>query len=220
MNKDIAISIINEARSNGHEVTIPDYEPEIIRVARELVKEAQDAYKKGSRGELVETIIHMAEEIPGQLSFDTIVPPQEEKFPIPKMRSGEPPDMPNDLTEISDKQLRSLHGRFAAWESRLTWLQSQEETNEFQAKQVAEFEYMKAHSAVDRMNHDTGKALTAVEIDIEAKLNDKVIEWREKQNEHTLKIKKLKALRELCKTAADRISREGTLRQDERNLHH
>jgi hypothetical protein len=50
---------------------------------------------------------------------------QQENMPIPPEIDGDPPQLPNDLSKVSDQELHSYHARFHACEVRMNWVISQ-----------------------------------------------------------------------------------------------
>lgn len=240
-----AIAILKEAKA--HDVLdkpIPEDDDLKIKVADYIVGQARKAREAGEEGEHVIAILFTADvdfttgEIKekgddreeNEILEETEAPTEDEAFyraaiketvkdhlPIPKEPDDEP-ELPFDLTAISDKNLRFLHGAFNACFARAAWLYAINEAGEAAAKQIAdhkEDEYIVGLG--DERKDFGGKAKSAALLKAEAAANDDaIVEWRDRQKKHAIQGNRYRRLRDIYESNVDRLSREGTLREDER----
>lgn len=230
MNKETALTIIYEF-NNGVDYDqriLPSEKPEeIISIAEGIVEDAAEAYREGMKGEFVTTILKLSEAFKENgnsngrsTDFDPYALRKlaearvaKEKLPIPPELEGNPPELPRDISALSDIQLRRLHAEFHALLARATWLVAVEESDEHAADQIARhYKAMVLRDLVSKASKDA--KITALEA--EAAGDERVREWTQRKNEHYVQVKLLKALRDTYEDSCDRMSRDFTMRSAER----
>jgi len=240
LSHDAAQAIVAEARSMGVKV---DYGPDtVIQVAERLIESAREAHKQGVRGDHVTRILHMAEggeiavEQNNAVQQEQLTQEQEklalssrpgyeasdaararikaEGLPIPVNPQGDPSPITRDLTELSDRTVRKLHGENNAYLVRTFWLLGVEKSDLASAKQVHSWSKGEILAKLDRIDHDTQKPKLLDILNAEADFDGKVLEWAKRVQEHEANIALLLALRDVYQSNVDRLSREWTMRTD------
>lgn len=140
----------------------------------------------------------------------------EDGLPIPHEIEGDPPNLPLDLTLLSDKEVRYLHGAFNACAARAGWLYALEETGLAAAKQIADHLEEEYIIGADRKDIG-GKPKTQAFLKAEAQAdNSDIIKWRRREHKHSIAANKYKRILDSYDSNCDRLSREWTMRMDER----
>lgn len=134
----------------------------------------------------------------------------KERLPIPANPDWELTQVPGDVTTLSDAQVRRMHSEYNAYFSRAAWLLAQEE-NDLHA---AEHFYEQALGLAIRKEAKTDKQITAAKA--AAAIAPEVLECKERVMAHAASVKKLKALVAIYDATCNRLSREWTMRSDER----
>lgn len=222
MNETIATSIINEAANQEIITQKPQSNSSKIKLAEHLVKMAREAYSKGERGKHVLSIINIAklnsEEIDEDEKFykDVINEKMEKNLPIPPEIEGQAPNLPLDITNIGNKELRYMYGAFNACSARANWLYSLEEAGASAAKQIAEHYIEEYVIHADRKDYGGRSKAMAI---LKAEAKDKypeIIKWLDREKKHEIKANKYKRLLDTYDNACERLSREWTFRMNER----
>jgi hypothetical protein len=223
MNEDLALQIITEAKALG--VGVPD--GDVVVEAQNLVEDALIARNGGMNGDPVKTILAVYENgLPKKSRMDEMYEQKElsiarikrERLPIPDSIEGDAVVLPRDISALSDGALRKLHSEFHACLSRANWLVAVEEADELACRQIADYYHAKAvKKAAESADPITGKAKTVSALEAEAAGDETVREWRQKQNGHHVEVKLLKALRDTYLQSCERISRDWTMRSNERD---
>lgn len=133
----------------------------------------------------------------------------KERLPIPASPDWEITPVPADLTTLSDVEMRRMHGQYHAYYVRAAYLLAQEEND----LNVAEHEHETAFAMAIR--DIGGDKITAAKT--EAALAPEVLKWKKKVLEHSAAVKQLKALAAIYDSTCNRLSREWTMRSDERS---
>lgn len=225
MTKDLALLIIAEARTYGIDVPEDGRAPEDI--AFELVGDAQEAFEGGAKGEAITSILAIFDNgIPKKTKMDQMYEAKElaiakikkERLPIPESIEGEPIILPRDISILPDPALRRLHSEFHACLARSNWLVAVEEADEMSARQIADYWHGKAlKRASETADPVTGKEKKVASLEAEASGDETVREWRQRQIQHHIVVKLNKALRDTYQQSCERISREYSMREGERN---
>lgn len=223
MNEDLALMIITEAKALG--VGVPD--GDFVHQAQMLVEDALVARDAGMKGDPVKTILALYENgMPKKTRMDEMYEQKElaiakikkERLPIPASIEGDEVVLPRDLSALSDAALRRLHSEFHACLARTNWLVAVEEADELAARQIADYHHAKAlKRASESADTVTGKEKKVSTLEAEAAGDPVVREWRQKQTAHHIECKLLKALRDTYQQSCERISRDYTMREGERN---
>jgi hypothetical protein len=134
-----------------------------------------------------------------------------EKAPIPP-DIDDPPKLPGDISKISDEELRSVHGRFHAVESRLNWVISQHED------EIDDLERLKnVRGAEVRNLPREGKAPTKDQMQALIDVDPQVQAYEQQAHEVRKVVNKLKVLRDNAHLTCQRCSREFSMRYGEEN---
>jgi hypothetical protein len=141
--------------------------------------------------------------------------PLGENLPVPAEIEGDVAEMPRDLTKLSDRQLRRLHGEYNACLSRVTWLIAIESSDLANAMHMREHAFNKALKKLERLDPETDKPKLKIVLDAEAFDDPEWIDWDKKFRKHETKLKMLKSLKEIYASNVDRLSRDWTMRSEE-----
>lgn len=240
--EEAARSILNEARARG--IVVPD-ESSMVESARVLLELAQDAHDNGAQGEDVMAILAMKGLLNGEVAGGHEEPateepidtpsqqedgPQEatesprdapvrkgknEQFPIPPEIEGLPPEMPRDLTELSDRDVRRLQGEFNAWLNRVTYLIGVERSDEVDATAQAESALRKAKAkARVELTTPEGKAPAAAQVNTLAEESDEYQEWTMRATGHKAELVRMYALRDIYQHNIERLAYDWKARSD------
>jgi hypothetical protein len=234
-----AQSIINEAKSHEvYEDELPEEEDDQILLAEELVEVANDAFNEGNRSEAVTSIKFAAEIL---IDNSENKEPEEEQtklgrkddelyeaeykealtepteLPIPPEIQEEIPELPLDLTELSDKEVMRFHGAFNALSARANWLYAQQEAGESAAKKIVDHMYDLWVVTANKVDPTSKKPKTKDVLRAEAIQEvDSLGIWVDRQQTHATKAKKLSRLRDIYDNNCDRLSRHWTMITEER----
>jgi hypothetical protein len=222
-----AIAIINEAKSYDIvDDALPETDHQKVQLANYLVKQARKARELGENGDHITRILFTAE-VDHKLNEDVVDEDKaffesalsqelESGIPIPPEIEGEPPLLPHDLTEISLSSLVYLHGAFNACSARAGWLYAYEEAAATAAAAVADHYEEEYIISADRKDLG-GKPKPQVLLKAEAKKRyPKIKEYRDIQKISEIKANKYKRLLETYNNSCERLSRQFTMRQTEK----
>jgi hypothetical protein len=140
-----------------------------------------------------------------------------EHLPVPAHIEGDPDQMPRDLSNLVDKEIRRLSGEYNAYLTRATYLLGLESSDLANAEHLLEAARAKALRNLDLTDPlgDGKKQKLAKVIDAELLSDPGVIEWSAAVNKHQQQVIVLKSLKEIYSGNVDRLSREWTMRQNE-----
>lgn len=245
MDITIAKSIINEAIQGGFmEPGEWKNSPDEIKEAEYWVEEAKLSWKAGFNHPTVEAILYLADageaykkqgSDPAPLPDDTnpvahTYPRRSsggfsesdqreadlDGLPIPQDFNEDPTLVPRDLTAVGDIELRRLHGEYQAYLSRVTWLVSTK-TNELKsAEYLREDEYRKGYLTWKENKMIREEKSTQAELDLLARGG---VEYKKLNKEVTRlekELSELKALKEIYAGYVTVLSRDWTMRVEER----
>ncbi len=129
-------------------------------------------------------------------------------LPVPDEWEGDFPKLPKDVTEISDVELRRLYAQFGALLSRANWVLANHRSQKARAERMKDWTFAKALRDVQGSNAETRKAAASLDPEVE--------KWTEAIVEHETNVYKLSSLRDVFASNIERLSREMTMRSDER----
>jgi len=235
MDGQLALTILKEGqRANFFTDEIPEKEDQIIDLAEKFIEDAKKAVEDDpvlARDEDLNAILELANvetkplyksgHIPrssggyseadqreAEVEFENFPanPRVFEKLPLPSDPDGEEPNVPNDLDQVSDKEIRQIHWIYNKYLGRARWLLAEESAALTTSKHLRDDAYRRAFVETDG---------TKDVRDAYAKGSAEYIEWNEKVLEHQNKVSKLSALVEIYSSNVDRASREWTMRTDQ-----
>jgi hypothetical protein len=235
-----ATAVINEAKSHGVvDYDMPEDTDERIKKAEKLVKLARRAFDMNERGDHVTAILFTADvdagapkvayaqpkesDDPDEDEYNRLVTEEVEgALPLPPHVAGDVPELPLDLTSLSDRALQKFHGIYTACAARTNWLYAIDEAGRDAAKFIAdryENQYITSLTRDERKDVG-GKPKTTALLKAEAaESNSAIVKWRKRQHEHSVSANKNKRLLEIYTTYVESLSRQGTLRQQEQGGH-
>lgn len=221
-----ALAILNEAKSGGMlKKEIPADSDTQIKLADYVIEEARTRKDKGENGTHITNILFTAdvdwtrpikEEDEDERKFNSYLKAEiETGLPIPPEIRGEVPELPMDLTTLSLKELRRLHGIFNACAARVGFLYAMQETAEAAAKMIADNYEEKYIATADRKDiGGKAKAMKLLQIEAAEKY-PQIKKWRSRERDHAIKANQYKRLLDSYNQSCDRLSRDYTMRQDE-----
>ena len=177
------------------EIQEPEYKPELVIEESKPSKKPARAAKTPAEEPAVPS-----------LQIDKFL--QREGLPLPSQIDWDVMEIPADLTSLSEVEVRRLHGQYHAYYSRALWILAQEENDLNAAEHLYDMAFAKAIRAIG------GDKITAAKT--EASAEPDVVVWKEKVMQHASAVKKLKALCNIYEASCNRLSREWTMRSDER----
>ena len=127
-------------------------------------------------------------------------------LPIPKDWDGPHPDMPMDVTKLSDNDIGKLYSQFGFLLSRVSWLVGREKSRLVNAEHLRDYHFTAALAAQTDGTVDAKKAA--------ANMNDDVVAWDKNIVEHKQNVHQLQAMRDVFSGNVERLSREWSMRTD------
>ena len=237
MDETVARSIVNEARSRG--IDVPEGTDDVDR-AKALLRMASSAYDQGVRGADTEAIMVMggllerkngepmdppssqleeppvANEEPGPPTEDLpLAQVRIEGFPVPPDPEGEPPEMPRDLTLISDRECRKLHAEFNAWLVRVLYLIGIEKSDLAGAEAMRDRALRDAKKAARTKLQEDDPKVSQAAINSRAEEDPEYEKWSARLIVHQAKLSQLYAFRDIYSGNVERLSRDWRMRVDE-----
>lgn len=218
MNTDTATKILEAAKEGGYLTEeLPDDDDKLIADAQFYLTHAE-AVPEGDRDATIEEIVQLGLDA---VSEEGYVPAEEEASePLAetaevRTTSSEAPDLPYDLTEVKDRQIRKLSGQFQVHLNEVTRELSVVQTQVLRAKQLRDAAYRAAYLAEVNESRAAGTKLSQAVLDMAA-CNSPAVKDKEGQVfDLEIKERDLKALRDIYKGNVERLSREMTMRTEE-----
>lgn len=219
MESKTAQAILECAHEGGYLDEMPD-ENELIEQGEFYLEHAKAAVEAGNSDETIEKIVELGTSPEEGLSKEPEEEPPtetvtEENLPIPKQIEGDPPVMPRDTSELGDKDVRRLMGEFNACLARATWQLTTSLDKELRLKQLREDAHRRAYLAEEGEAREHGAKLTKEMLDFAARESEEYQKYDAELYEASKTVRNYKALKEIYQGNIDRLSREGTLRDDE-----
>jgi hypothetical protein len=218
MNSDTALRILEAVDEGGYlQEPIPEDEDKLIADAEFYYKYAE-AVPEADRDEAIQKIVKLGE---AGVSQDGYVPEEEEPSePLAekdavRTTKREAPDMPYDVTEVKDREVRKLSSRFQVHLNEVTRELSVVQTQMLRAKQLRDAAHRNAYLAEANASRAAGTKLSQAVLDMAATNSPAVQEKESELFELEVKERDLRALRDIYKGNVDRLSREMTMRTEE-----
>ncbi len=232
MNVEVAQAILEVAKEGGYfEDDVPEDEDEAVKEAEFYLMHAQAAVDAEQADEFIEKIVELGAHDPSEgyepepepgaeaaaEEDDTPVPEifKREHLPVPRQIQGDPPEMPFDISECSNKEIRSLASQFQACLNRAIYMMRQTMDTLLRAKQLRAAAYRKAYLAEANAANETGAKQTKEALDIAAQESPEYKKLDERVFELEQEVNGFKALKEVYEGNVGRLSREATIRDDE-----
>lgn len=140
---------------------------------------------------------------------------QRNNLPVPKDWQGDPEDMPRDISELTDRDVRRLSGEYNAYQSRAKWLLALAISDLAQSTHLRDHAYRQSLKKISKVDPSTDKAKLKEVLDAEARENPEFAKFDEAVLKHQKDVTILKSLVDIYSGNVDRLSREWTMRQDE-----
>lgn len=226
MDKQLAMAILQEAKRGGFlDEDIPEQEDELIKEGKYWVDQAEKAYEAGMRQDTILAILNLAEILPPLSEVQNEEPEEatdskrafsaHQGLPIPKDFDDNLVEMPRDIHELTDRDVRRLSGHYNAYLSRAKWLLALYTSDLANATHLRDHAYRVAFRAAVGVDNITGKNKVKDILDAEAREDKEFSRLEEEVLQHQDNVTKLKALVDIYSGNVDRLSREWTMRQDE-----
>lgn len=140
---------------------------------------------------------------------------EEEHFAIPAPLPDNIAEMPFDLTELSEEQLRRLHSANLSYFGRASYVSKIEKALANACKNIADEYHDKAIVDLPKVDPETEKDKSATQLKAEAESDATVRRWRRRQHNHEEMRDSMKADADIFKQNLDSLSRDWTMRIDE-----
>lgn len=124
-------------------------------------------------------------------------------------------NMPTDLTDLGDKELRRLHSAFNHYLGRARWLLAISSSNLANATHLRDESYRASYIKTLKKSQLEGEKLSQAALEMTAKDTEEYQAWAEKVNSHNKEVTSWKALVEIYGGNVDRLSREWTMRTEQ-----
>jgi hypothetical protein len=138
-----------------------------------------------------------------------------EAMPIPPELTGDGPILPEDVSKISRDELYSLHARFHACESRMNWLVIDQEDKLEDIIKLRYYREVKAAEEVPLVIDD--KRVTNEYRDGKVAADQGVLKYKDKEHPIKKTLKRLKVLRDNYCRDCERLSRQMSKYELEKN---
>jgi hypothetical protein len=139
-----------------------------------------------------------------------------EGLPLPKtVEEAVPYEMPSDLTDIGDKELRRLYSVFNSYSGRARWRQAQAVSNLANATHLRDEAYRVEYLAEFRGALIREEKLSQATLDMLAKDSKNYKSWYENVAKHENEVTQWKALVDIYSKNVEVLSREWTMRTEQ-----
>jgi hypothetical protein len=136
-------------------------------------------------------------------------------LPVPEETYKEPTWLPEDFTELGDKDVRKAHAIYNAYHSRAKWVYSLEVNRLSDATALRDSVYRDNYERINEELENEGSKTTKDILDTKAKGEENYKDADAQVRRHQREVTQLKALMEIYGDTVDRLSREWTMRTDE-----
>ena len=139
----------------------------------------------------------------------------EEHLAVPQRPPEDRFEIPFDMTELSDRQLRRAYSAARAYFARAAYVAKVEGQISEACKNIAEKKSNEIIAATKKVDPETKKEKTATVLKAEAESDPTVAAWRERQHSHGAVASSMKRDVEIFDKDLEAISREWTMRHEE-----
>lgn len=217
MELSTATAILETAIEGGYLEEMPD--EDVLEQGEFFFQHAQGAVEAGEADDCIEKIVEIGTHPEAGFEPEEDIPsaPEvtRENLPIPRQIEGDPPVMPMDTSDLGDKAVRRLMGEFNACLGRVIYLIQDALDDELRLKQLKEDSYRRAYLAEEQAARENDIKLTKEALDFAARESEEFQDYDQRLFEASKLVRNYKALKEIYQGNIDRLSREGTLRDDE-----
>lgn len=210
MDTTLAKAILNEAKTGEYYFKdFPESEAELLEEAEYFIGEARKAIDEGwgKNNPTIMAIANLAKAKPepssnGNKFLELPLPEEVESFP----------DMPNDLTSLTDLKIRSLYGEFNSCLASARWKLAQQQADLARAIHLRDAAYRASYKKLERIDPETDKPKSIPTLEQEAKNDESYLDLDAKATEHNIATIKLRALVDIYAGNVQALSREMTFR--------
>jgi hypothetical protein len=137
-----------------------------------------------------------------------------ERLHVPQQLPEERPELPFDMTTLSDRELQALYSAFTAYSYRSAYLLTVEEAKARRCREAAdEIARYLLVNAKKYDEHDKAKTMTILEAEVES--DENVKKWRARQRKHDSFAHFFRQERDSYNRCVDSLSRLETMRHNE-----
>lgn len=217
-------AILRQAKEGGYlDDPIPEDDKEASELAVFYAKSAEEEVKKPEfkKDKTVNAILGLyseAKKAEAEEVVEEIFGPTREThrgLPVPEETYKEPTWLPNDFTELGDKDIRRAHAEYNAYHSRAKWVYSVELNRLADATSLRDSIYRDNYDRINDELEAEGSKTTKDILDTKARGEENYKEADAQVRRHQREVVSLKALMEIYGDTVDRLSREWTMRTDE-----
>lgn len=140
---------------------------------------------------------------------------EDEHYAIPKPLPDNISDMPFDLTELSETELRQLHSAMLNYFGRASYVAKVEKALAIACKNIADDYHDQLIATIEKIDPETEKDKSATQLKAEAEQDPTVRRWRRRERKHKEMMESMKADADIYKQNLDSLSRDWTMRIDE-----
>jgi hypothetical protein len=217
-------AILRQAKEGGYlDDPIPEDDKEASELATFYAVEAEKSlgkpeFKKDKTvGAIVELFKDWQSKNAEEVVEEIFGPTRETHrgLPVPEETYKEPTWLPNDFTELGDKDIRKAHAQYNGYHSRAKWLYSLEVNKLADATAIRDSIYRDNYEKWNDEYEADGRKTTKDVLDTAARGDADYKEADANVRQHQRDVVSLKALMEIYGDTVDRLSREWTMRTDE-----
>lgn len=124
-------------------------------------------------------------------------------------------ELPFDLTDCSNTEIRKLHGAFNAYSARAAYVLMIEEQCERSCGYIAEQKMAEYIDSIEKIDEETKKPKSVTALEAEAKQDETVSLWLNRKHEHGSVAIAMRKERDMYDKTVTVLSREWTMRSEE-----
>lgn len=140
---------------------------------------------------------------------------EQEHFAVPRPLPETVSDLPFDLTELSEREVRQLYSANLSYFGRASYLAKLEKQLSIACKHIADAAFDDAIAGLSKIDEETEKEKSATQLKAEAERSPKVRRWRRRQQKHESLKESMRADAEIYRQNLESLSREWTMRTEE-----
>jgi hypothetical protein len=231
MEPALAKSILNEAISGEFLDSLPETEEEILKLAEHFAEHAEKEYNEGwgKSNETITAIVNLLET--PQEETDKSSPDQSARqnkeesgsvssaffrdLPLPQNNGDAPIEMPFNVSELTDLEVRKYHGIFNHYYGRARYALAEESASLTASEHLRDSAFRASIHKVSQDNILNETKKSAGILEAEAKTDEEYKRYDLAVKKHEQNVIKLKALADIYSKNVEVLSREGTIRQNE-----
>lgn len=140
---------------------------------------------------------------------------EAEHFAVPRPLPENVSELPFDLTELSEREVRQHYSANLSYFGRASYVAKLEKQLALACKHIADEAFEDALTGISKIDGETEKEKSATQLKAEAESSPKVRRWRRRQQKHESLKDSMRADAEIYRQNLESLSREWTMRTEE-----